>query len=94
MKKRIRVGLAILAIITAGGGASAQSGGGYDLHWNIPGAGGGAMTGGGYSINGTIGQYLASTACANGYLLHSGFWAGQPATGADVIFRNGFESLC
>jgi len=92
MNARLRIGLAGAAIVAACGAALAQSGGGYDLHWNVAGGGGGAMSGAGYTLNGTVGQYAASTACANGYALRSGFWAGVAET--DVIFRNGFEPGC
>ena len=80
------------AIAVSGSAVRAQSGGGYDLRWNTPGTGGGAMNGAGYSVTGTVGQHAASTACASGYTLRSGFWAGIPET--DVIFRSGFEAGC
>ena len=57
--------------------ASAQSGGGYDLTWNMI-AGGGATfsTGGGYSLGGTIGQSDAGTLSGSDYTLAGGFWGG------------------
>jgi len=57
----------------------AQSGGGYDLTWNVLGGGGATFsTGGGYSLGGTIGQPVANSAPATGggYSLAGGFWAG------------------
>lgn len=87
---------AVLALIVAltGGGASAQSGGGYDLHWNLPAAGGAAMSGGGYTLTGSVGQHEANSAgtmtSASCYALRGGFWSG--AQSSDVIFRNGFEA--
>ena len=91
---RLCIGLAILAINATGDGALAQSGNGYELHWDVPGGGGGPMSGAGYTVDGTLGQHAVSTACGNGYALRSGFWAGQPGTGTDVIFRDGFEASC
>lgn len=93
MNCRIRI-LSIACAVAAlsGSAALAQSGGGFDLHWNVPGAGGASMTGGAFTLTGTAGQHAASVACANGYKLSSGFWAG--ASGGDVIFRNGFEAGC
>ena len=92
MNLYIRLGLFAADAAVSISAALAQSGGGYDLHWNTLSGGGGAMSGAGYSVNGTIGQHAASTACANGYALRSGFWAGVPET--DVIFRDGFETGC
>lgn len=93
MNRRIRILLiACVVAVLSGSGAFAQSGGGYDLHWNVPGAGGAAMSGAGYTLGGTVGQHAIARACANGYTLSSGFWAG--AAGGDVIFRNGFEVGC
>lgn len=84
--------LAAAATALLGGSALAQSGGGYDLHGNVPAAGGTAMSGAGYTLTGTVGQHAASVACANGYSVRSGFWSG--VSGGDVIFRNGFEAGC
>jgi hypothetical protein len=69
----------------------AQSGGGYDLHWNAQTAGGGSMSGAGYSVIASVGQPTAS-ACvtgSSGEKMRGGFWAG--ITEGDVIFRNGFD---
>lgn len=85
----------VVAALTSASLALAQSGGGYDLHWNVPAAGGGAMSGAnGYTLNGTVAQADASPAGAlngaNGYAMQGGFWAGVHEN--DVIFRNGFEA--
>jgi hypothetical protein len=82
--------IAIIFAATMCGAAFAQSGGGYDLHWNVVAAGAGAMNGAGYMLTGTLAQHTAAQACANGYALRSGFWVGVPE--ADVIFRNGFDA--
>ncbi len=57
-------------------GASAQSGGPYDLSWwTIDGGGVTFATGGVYNLGGTIGQPDASNALAGGpYSLTGGFW--------------------
>ena len=86
----------LAAALTAASVALAQSGGGYDLHWNKAAAGGVAMSGAGaYTINGSVAQADASPVGAlnggNGYVVHGGFWAGVHEN--DVIFRNGFEVL-
>lgn len=92
MKPGARFFTATLMVASAGSTAVAQSGGGYDLHWNVAAAGGAAMNGAGYTLTGTVAQSVVARACANGYMLDSGFWAGVP--GDDVIFRNGFEAGC
>lgn len=73
--------------------ALAQSGGGYDLHWNVPAAGGGYMSGAnGYALKGTLTQADANPAGTlagnGGYAVRGGFWHGQ----TDRIFANGFEA--
>jgi len=83
-KHRARIVLALaipilLALFVASGARPvvAQSGGGYDLTWNVI-AGGGATfsTGGAYSLGGTIGQADANTTTMTGgsYSLQGGFW--------------------
>lgn len=84
------------SILLLAGAALAQSGGGYDLHWNTQDGGGGAMSGANsYSLTGTLAQADASPAGAasgaNAYVLRGGFWAGVHATN-DVIFRDSFEA--
>ncbi|HEX3124849.1 MAG TPA: hypothetical protein VHQ21_16260 [Rhodanobacteraceae bacterium] len=92
MIRRARFAWFAAAVAVSGSAALAQSGGGYDLHWNVPATGGGAMNGAGYSVTGAVGQHAVSMACASGYTLRSGFWAGVPET--DVTFRDGFEPGC
>lgn len=88
-----RIAFIAIAIAITAGGAIAQSGGNYDLHWNVPAAAGGTMSGAGYTLTGTVGQHDATPAgamtSASCYALRGGFWAG--VQGNDVIFRNGFE---
>jgi FlgD Ig-like domain len=54
--------------------ARAQSGGAYDLSWNVIGSGGGASNGNNYALNGTAGQTGAGTHAGGAYTLLSGFW--------------------
>lgn len=72
--------------------ALAQSGGGYDLHWNTSAAGAAAMTGsGGYTLSGTIGQPASGPAVpmtASVESIVGGFWS---VHANDVIMRSGFE---
>lgn len=55
--------------------AHAQSGGAYDLSWNVIGSGGGASNGGVYTLSGTAGQPDAAAHAGGAYNLLSGFWA-------------------
>ena len=85
--------VALLACVAAAtsGAARAQSGGGYDLHWNTHSGGGAAMTGTGYTLAGTVGVVAAeSMQDSGGRVLRGGFWAGLHDT-SDAIFRSGFE---
>ncbi len=54
---------------------AAQSGGGYDLTWNVI-AGGGITfsAGGSYLLGGTMGQPDAGTMSGGAYTLNGGFW--------------------
>jgi hypothetical protein len=89
---------AIAASIALAGGAAAQVGGNYDLHWNVTGAGGAKMSGGVYTLNGTVGQADASASGAmtgaSNTALRGGFWkAAVSCDGhSDAIFCSGFES--
>lgn len=69
--------LAAFLSLTLAVGASAQSGGGYDLSWwTVDGGGYTWSTGGGYSLAGTIGQPDAGVLQGSGYTLAGGFWGG------------------
>ena len=86
--------LMLSAMLIAAPWVVAQSGGGYDLHWNTQNDGGAEMSGAnGYSLTGTVAQPEANPAGpqngANNYALRAGFWEGAHEN--DVIFRNGFE---
>ena len=54
--------------------AWAQSGSGFDLHWNVIAGGGGDMKGGGYSVSSTIGQSVNGSSSGSGFTLGSGYW--------------------
>jgi len=71
--------VAWLVFAQAASPARAQSGGGYDLTWNVLAGGGDASNWGGYTLQGTIGQPAAVTLSGGLYSLHSGFWViGKP----------------
>lgn len=60
--------------------ALAQSGGGYDLTWNMVDGGGATFsTGGGYSLGGTVGQPDVGQVSNLPYTLVIGFWGGAAA---------------
>lgn len=54
--------------------AQAQSGSGFDLHWNVIGGGGATSTGSGFSVTGTIGQTAVSSSSGSGFSIAHGFW--------------------
>lgn len=89
---------AIAASIALAGGAAAQVGGNYDLHWNVTGAGGARVSGGVYTLDGTVGQADASAGGpmtgASNTALRGGFWkAAASCDGhSDAIFCSGFDS--
>jgi hypothetical protein len=89
------LGTMFFSALLIAGVALAQSGGGYDLHWNAQDAGGGTMTGAnGYDLNGTVAQPDAN---ALGVISGNGSYEllGGVAPGlgeGDVVFRNGFEA--
>jgi hypothetical protein len=66
--------------------AAAQSGGGYDLTWNVIAGGGGKVRDGTglYSLRGTIGQSAPGVLTGGDFTLTGGFWAIPPGQPADV----------
>ncbi len=78
--------LAGLVWSTPVGPASAQSGGGYDLTWNVVGGGSGKSRDGTglYSLRGTIGQQAVGVMAADSYTLTGGFWAVPPGVTGDI----------
>jgi hypothetical protein len=89
---------AIATLVALAGGAAAQVGGNYDLHWNVTGAGGAKMNGGVYTLNGTVGQPdVSATGAMTGAsntALYGGFWKAGVSCDyhGDAIFCSGFES--
>jgi hypothetical protein len=66
--------------------AAGQSGGGYDLSWDVIAGGGGKSRDGTglYSLRGTIGQPAAGVMSSSSYSLTGGFWALPPGIPGDV----------
>lgn len=75
---RNKIFLAFLCVVVfslaAAVAAQAQSGSGFDLHWNVIGAGGGTSTGSGFSVTGTIGQTAVSSSSGGDFSVAHGFW--------------------
>jgi hypothetical protein len=78
MKRRELLVLALLlvlpAILAGVFVARAQTGGGYDLTWNVVGSGYMSSTGASYSLSGTAGQAGANLLSGGSYTLNGGFW--------------------
>ncbi len=76
--RRVYVALLILAVLASGmavGVAGAQTGGGYDLHWDVLGGGGyDPMSGSGYTLTGTLGQTAIGVSSGGGFQARHGFW--------------------
>ncbi len=79
--RKVFLALAIMTLIALTSSENvtpvvAQSGGGYDLTWNVI-ADGGAMfsVGGPYSLYGTIGQPDSGAMSGGAYTLVGGFWS-------------------
>ncbi len=88
--EKILLRLAILigiALITSQNSApaSAQSGGGYELTWNVMANGGGLSVGGSYALDGTIGQGGAGAPSGGVYTLAGGFWTSVPNVGSNIL---------
>lgn len=74
--RHVRWALLLGLVVILGGQviAHAQTGGGYDLTWNLAGGSGGAMSGGAYALVGSAGQAAAGTLSGGSYALNGGFW--------------------
>ena len=68
----------VLALLTVGPIALAQTGG-YDLSWFTVDGGGGESTNGRYVLSGTVGQTDTSMLIGGNYTLAGGFWGGTVA---------------
>ena len=71
------VAVALIVVLTAATApVLGQTGGVYDLTWNLVGGSGGAMSGGAYTLEGSAGQMVAGDTLGGSYALKSGFWEG------------------
>ena len=88
MRKALLIGSVIagLALVLLGGYALAQTGGGFDLSWNVTAGGGGDASGGVYSVSGTAGQPAIAMVSGGAYELCAGFWCASSATGPPKLF--------
>ena len=77
MRRRVVLGIALLALVALGGATLAQDGGDYTLpRWSADGGGATASRAGDYLLGGTAGQPDAGALQAGAYTLGGGFWAG------------------
>jgi hypothetical protein len=87
--KRNRVFLISLLLLMATGSVLAQSGGGYDVEWQVTGSAGDEfVAGGGYQIGFTLGQAQDTPVSAGGsYQLVQGYWSGggAPPTAVGLV---------
>jgi hypothetical protein len=69
-----------IAVALTGSTASAQTGDGYDLSWNVSAGGGaGPQTGDGYSLRSTVSQAAIGPTSAPTTELCAGYWCGVAA---------------
>jgi hypothetical protein len=64
--------------------AGAQTGGPYDLHWNVVPGGGGTMTGGPYTLAGSAGQPVTTVSTGGTFAVAGGFWTFPTSIPGDV----------
>jgi hypothetical protein len=76
MRNKILLALVCMIVLSLAAvvAAQAQSGSGFDLHWNVIGAGGGTSTGSGFSVTGTIGQTAVGASSGSNFNVFHGFW--------------------
>lgn len=80
MRRRLVIGLTLIALLLLVSLAAASHGG-YHLDWWTADGGGGLSSGGGYTLHGTAGQPDAGmlTSDDGSYALTGGFWGGPAA---------------
>ena len=81
--RAVSLALAMLVVLflawlvySAGGAATAQTGGAYMLTKSVVSSGGGGLAGGSYTLAGTIGQPDVGALTGGIYTLGGGFWSG------------------
>ena len=62
----------------------AQTGGPYDLHWNVIPGGSGTMTGGTYTLTGSAGQPVTAASAGGTFAVAGGFWTFPTPVAGDV----------
>jgi hypothetical protein len=76
-RKIIAILLLCLSVVAMFSGAAyAQTGGGFDLSWQVIGGGGGQSAGGSFTVDGTVGQAVVGSSARSGYTVDHGFWTG------------------
>lgn len=76
MRNKILLALVCVVVFSLAAvvAAQAQSGSGFDLHWNVIGGGGGTSSGSGFTVTGTLGQTAVSTSSGGDFSVAQGFW--------------------
>jgi len=72
--------LCLLPVVPAMG----QTGGPYDLHWNVIPGGSGRMTGGNFALTGSVGQPATASSTGSSFTVTSGFWTFPTPVPGDV----------
>jgi len=76
--------LVLLLCLVPVGPAMGQSGGGYDLSWNVIPGGSGTMTGGTYTLTGSAGQPVTAASAGGTFAVAGGFWTFPTPVAGDV----------
>ena len=91
-RRRSLAPVASLGLLALAMGASAQSGGAFEIRRSTIDGGGGRSAGGAFEATGTLGQPDAGVSSGGTFELRGGLWAGPvAAAGADPVFADGFE---
>lgn len=75
MKGKLVLPVVLLTLLLVGV-VRAQTGGNYDLSWNVVSAGGGQSSGGDFRLEGTAGQAAPGLSSGGNSALKAGFWWG------------------
>src|SRR5215471_15509266 len=95
MRGGLRAAAISLAVILLATGAHAQTGGGFDLRWNVVPGGGASSSSGAYKVTGSGGQPDAGQVSGGAWKISGGFWwtrvtatdVPSPAAGAPGRFH-------